>query len=659
VKLKHNPPPSFPLQSHAQLMMVFFARWSLLGCLFWIVNAQAGDTAQVSITGLTGELLSNVQAFLSLEQQKNHALLSAQRIRRLHQRAEDEIRQALQPFGYYQPKITATLQAPTAAGAPWQAQYRVEAGPALRLTQVELQLSGEAAQDPAFQAWQANYPLQVGQVLRHPPYDEAQQALLELARERGYFDAKLNRHELQIDEQAYQAEIHLAFDSGPRYRYSSVHFEQTTSAFDEAFLQSFLPFHSGDPYAFEQLTELRYALFDSNYFKEVEVNADLVKAKQGQVPVIIKLTPQKPNHYRIRAGFGTDTGLRLGVNWERRYLNRFGHQLDAGILGTQQRNRQVAKIRHIWPLNQHEKTYIETQLRYESKDLEPEDLGEGFTDLVEGDFQNTRASTASLQITKHHRRDWWGLDLDEALSLEYFVEQANYLAMFPPLWRDLLREELSALAPILETDYQLLIPGISWTYLHTDNRIYSRRGERVRLSLRGASESLLSNTWFWQTQLNARLIRSVGSQGRLLLRGDLGYSLAPALHDPSRADDPSSDAEVNQLPESLLFRTGGDNSVRGYQYETLNGEVLGLGARNLLVGSLEYEHRLRDKWSVATFVDVGNVFNDFNRLVWKTGAGVGVRWQSPVGMVRLDLACALNEPDKPFQIHFTIGPDFQ
>ncbi len=64
-------------------------------------------------------------------------------------------------------------------------------------------------------------------------------------------------------------------------------------------------------------------------------------------------------------------------------------------------------------------------------------------------------------------------------------------------------------------------------------------------------------------------------------------------------------------------------------------------------------------WSAATFVDVGNVFNEFNKITWKTGAGVGVRWQSPVGMVRLDLACALNEPDKPFQIHLTIGPDFQ
>ena len=137
---------------------------------------------------------------------------------------------------------------------------------------------------------------------------------------------------------------------------------------------------------------------------------------------------------------------------------------------------------------------------------------------------------------------------------------------------------------------------------------------------------------------------ALGSRGRVILRGEAGVTIA---------------SEVTVLPASIRFFAGGDQSVRGYDYKELgpvdeNGEVI--GGRYLLVGSIEYDHRITDDWSVAAFLDAGNAFDDFDEPL-EQGAGFGVRWRSPVGPVRLDIANAISKPGNHWRVHFTIGPD--
>src|SRR5690606_9543527 len=115
--------------------------------------------------------------------------------------------------------------------------------------------------------------------------------------------------------------------------------------------------------------------------------------------------------------------------------------------------------------------------------------------------------------------------------------------------------------------------------------------------------------------------------------------------------------EFSELPASLRFFAGGDQSVRGYRYNSLgptdaSGEVI--GGRKLLVGSLEYEHRIRGGWSAAVFYDAGNALEDYGDSLAR-GAGFGVRWLSPIGQVRIDLASALSEDGNPWRLHLNIG----
>jgi translocation and assembly module TamA len=142
----------------------------------------------------------------------------------------------------------------------------------------------------------------------------------------------------------------------------------------------------------------------------------------------------------------------------------------------------------------------------------------------------------------------------------------------------------------------------------------------------------------------------VGEQGRLLLRGALGYTEAESRTVLS--------VNFNQLPEYYEFRAGGGRSVRGYGFETLFPEDTLTGGKHQLIASIEYEHSFLPDWGAALFVDAGNAFNDFDNIEPKTGVGVGLRWRSPVGLARIDLGFPLDDADDSFQIYITVGPEF-
>ncbi len=121
--------------------------------------------------------------------------------------------------------------------------------------------------------------------------------------------------------------------------------------------------------------------------------------------------------------------------------------------------------------------------------------------------------------------------------------------------------------------------------------------------------------------------------------------------------------DFEKYPSSLRFYAGGTQSVRGYEYKTLGpkdeiGEVI--GGKNVVAASLEYDHQIVEKWVGALFFDAGNAFTDSMDTVYQ-GAGVGLRWISPIGSVRVDLAFPLNDnaPDSDeYYIHFGFGAEF-
>lgn len=572
----------------------------LLALLAWViaaaVPAQERPGLEVQVEGVSGDVKKNVLGFLSIEQQKNYPLLTEGLIEYLHAKAPAEIRRALQPFGYYRPDIDASL---TQTDSTWVALYRIDPGPPLKIADMDVVISGDGADDPEFQILANRLPIEEDDVLVHPQYEEAKQRMQQLAAERGYLDAAFEQSRVRVDLQAYEAYVVLHFDTGPRFHFGNVRFFQ--GILRDEFLQTFIPFQPGDPYSVTELLRLQKALSDSGYFARVEVRPRRNLATDHQVPIHVMLEPQERNRYAAGIGYGTNTGVRGQLSWQRRWVNRRGHRFSAAISGSEIHNDQT--LNYVIPLHY----YPADQVAFTAA-------------RVDEDTDTGRSLIHSVAASRSRSRGLWR----QTLALNYRLEAFTVGE----------QDERST----------LLMPSAEWSRIVANDPIYATRGSLFKFELRGATDSFISTTTFLQGQLTTKFIRRPLGRGRVILRGVAGASAA---------------SEFDQVPLSLRFFAGGDNSVRGYDYQELSPtDALGerIGGKNVLVGSLEYEQPVVNKWSVAGFYDVGNAFNELP-FEARSGVGVGVRWRSPIGLVRLDLARGLDDPESPQRIHLVVGPD--
>ncbi|MEJ2344600.1 MAG: autotransporter assembly complex protein TamA [Gammaproteobacteria bacterium] len=575
--------------------MVFRACLAVL-CLCWIPMAVAVQV-EVRVTGVEGEALSNVRAYLAIERETKNPDVLESRVRELNARAPREIKRALEPFGYYKATVRASL---TAEGDKLVADYRIDPGPAVRIAAMHVDIAGPGARNPEMKDVVKKLPLHRGDVLRHADYDQAKQLLQRQARGLGYLDADLDRHQVRVQLQPYQATVTLRLNTGPRYTFGPVTFKQTTYTVREKLLYRYVPFKQGDDFSTAKLLQLYSALSDSGYFSQVDVEPHRREARGTAVPVVVTLSPRRRQRYKIGVGYGTDTGARLTFQFWR-LLNRRGHVGTADVRLSQYLNS--ATVGYTIPL-QHPTT---EQLTFEAG-------------LKNEDTKSRISRIWQIGASRTGTRGSWR----EVMGLHYEVE----------------RYELATGG----SSSKLLYPSVTWTRMRADDPIYPTRGNRLQLDLKGSSAAMLSDVSFVQAHAAGKWVRSFGTGNQVIARAELGATWTSSF---------------DKLPASKRFFAGGDQSVRGYGYEQLGptdatGAVV--GGRYLAVGSLEYDRHLFGKWSGALFYDVGNAFNNAN-VHFARGAGFGVRWRSPLGPVRVDFAWALSQPGTPFRLHVTVGPD--
>ncbi len=191
-------------------------------------------------------------------------------------------------------------------------------------------------------------------------------------------------------------------------------------------------------------------------------------------------------------------------------------------------------------------------------------------------------------------------------------------------------------------------PELRAEYVDVDNKLEPRRGAGGTLLLRGGTGIGNASANFVQVHASAQWFHGFDADSRLLVRGELGHTFTKALFG---------------LPPSLRFYAGGDNSVRGYGWREIGprirngmGQTYALGAQNVVTASVEYERYVKGPWGAAVFIDSGSAF-DGKQPDMRTGVGMGLRWKSPVGPVRIDIAHGLNQPDSPITLHLNIGAD--
>ncbi|WP_172597664.1 autotransporter assembly complex protein TamA [Sulfuriflexus mobilis] len=557
-------------------------------------EATQGGVPKVVIDGLEDKAAENVRAILRLAAEPCDA--PSWRLRRLFQAADGDIKEALWPFGYYAPRAVKGFS----AGEPcWSAHFTIDPGPRLHWSRIDIQLHGEAASDLVFTKLLSELQPKVGEPINHADYEAIKAEILLVAAKRGYRDGHFTTHALRLDPQAETAEAILYYDSGPRYRFGEVHFDQ--DAFDPAFVQRFSQSLSGEFYEAAAVGRLQRSLMDSGLFSTVDVKPDFGPNPEKQVPVNVRLVPRKRHAYLAGIGLTTDEGPRLRLGYENRRFNSRGHSGEAALRASSVRSN--LDFSYNIPLRNPQTERLSLQAGYQEEHVEDTD-----SELYKASVRHIRHRSAGLVQTVF-------LEINE----ERFTAGDD------------------------KGNSTLLMPGVSWDWSSGDDLIYPKRGWRLGLEVKGGSKALLSDVDFLRGYLRMKRIIPF-FDGRLIGRGELGYSLI---------DD------FNELPPSQRFFAGGDNSVRGYGYRELaprdaNDNVV--GGRHLLTASIEYDQPIAEKWSLAVFADTGDAF-DNTGIQLHHAIGVGVRWRSPVGPIRLDLAHPLDEDQGTIRLHFSLGPD--
>lgn len=606
----------------------------LVGCLV-ALPAWADKVTGIAVEGLPDTAMeANVRSALSLQNELNKDL-RPRRLRYLLRAAEAESRQALEPFGYYSPTIQvvrsdhvasaatedgdagdagddAPADAIAVAGHGLIVTVQITLGPPVVVRKARVVVDGDAAADTEVAAAVKAFQPNIGERLDHTQY-EASKARIEHALARhGYFDAKAEVHQVGVTRAQHAADISLNWASGVRHSLGAAHFVQSPQAIvRDDLLQKLLPWATGEPYDEAKLERLRASLVALDYFGLIDMQPQPVSAGSLQVPVEIQLTPAKRSIYSVGASYATLDGAGISLAAERRYLNARGHKTLAQLDWAEK--RKTATVQYRVPA-------------FAWRD------GWYTASLQAADEQTSYVNSRRLELVAS-RSGQYSEHLNLIASLHVLRERWAYASVTRPT-----------------PDFQLAsftYPELIAEYIDADERMAPRHGVGVSLTLRGGKGGGDGRATFSQLHAGAQWFHGLSAESRLIVRGELGHTFT---------------RDVLDLPPSLRFYAGGDRSVRGYGWheigpriQTSGGDYF-TGAPNLLTASVEYEQYFHGPWGAAVFVDSGSAF-DGKHAQMRTGAGIGLRWRSPVGPVRIDIARGLNAPDSPFTLHLNIGAD--
>jgi len=511
----------------------------------------------------------------------------------------------LEALGYYHSKITSQLISKPNA---YTAIYNVQLGKPSVIQSVKIEVHGPGQKNPELLKLINQPTLSKGMQLIHAAYEDYKEELLGKALQMGYLEAAFTTNEIQLHPDKYKADILLILDTGPQYYFGSVTFSE--SPYPNDFLQRYVPFKLGTPYTTEELLALQKSLTESDLFTRVRIYPQLEEAENYQVPLKVRLK-KRPNYkYTTSIGFGTDTGPRGLVGFERRLINYPGHRIDGDIQASKRRNQ--------------------ANLQYTILGLNPTTdrlvFGvQGIEERIVAENYSRRIDTRILKISKVG--SW-----QRIFGIHYLTEVFHQIKGTP--------NKVS----------RFLMPTGSLLWTNIKQSSFRVHGTRFGITIRGGLKPLLSTTNLFQIETKAKWILPIGENARLLLRGDVGATFS---------------SNQKAVPPSLRFFTGGDHTVRGYGYKTLgplekspSGKLVEVGGRYLLVGSIELERRIYKEFSGAIFTDAGNAMNHWNQKL-AYSAGFGIRWGTPLGPLRLDIAKPLkkrNGKARP-RIHLTFGLD--
>lgn len=554
-------------------------------------NPQKSPKVEIIINGIDGELKKNALAYLELKKSLKDPHFSEAWLTKLHKKSEKNIADALQPFGYYQVKVSSQLEKKQSTNSTqfWLATYTVELGSPAEVIETDIIVTGSGEKDPEITEIINEFSIKKGDSLNHENYETAKDKLISDIGRLGYSQIKTQQTKVIVDPNKNTAKIHIHLISGNKYQLGEFHFHQDflNDEFIRAYVQKI---KKGDPLSQENLLELQDSLLRSGYFSSVDIKPEFSQVKNKQVPIDVTLKPAKRHKLTMGAGYDTDIEANLSFRWQHRRLNKAGHNSD--VFSRISSKKSLIQGAYWIPINDPRTDKIGIVAKFETEDTD-----------------NTDRDTFDLETGYWFNWIKWSATLFTEYKYEKFTSGDK-----PRTTTELL----SLGARIERTNFEkVLFPRSGW----------SLYGE-----VRTANTAIISDIDYSRLYLKSRLLFPITQKGRLILRGEFGLA---------------ETSDFDQYPSSLRFYAGGDQSVRGYKWKALgpkddDGNVI--GGRNVITGSIEYNHQISEKWVLAGFLDTGNSYNDELEKVY-SGAGFGARWIAPFGLIRGDIGFPLQSDD--------------
>ena len=565
--------------------------------LLLVSGVASAASVRLQVEGLSGELEKNVRAQLSTIQSDE-----VTPDRRFRARVDDAIREGLKALGYYEPTIDFDLRPPPARGRQVLIA-KVTPGEPVRIGGTDVILRGGARTDRDYLDLLNTRPA-IGTVLNHGDYDSFKSSLTRVALRKGYFDSEFNKSQLGVSLDRHQAFWDIDYNSGERYRFGPVTFEG--SQIRDEYLQNLVPFKQGDYYTSQDLAELNRRLAATGWFSSVVVAPQFDKSRQTKVlPLQGVVSPRKENTVETGVGYSTDVGPRVKGTWRKPWMNSYGHSLTSSLSLSA-------------PEQQLDFSYKVPLLK---SPLEQYYLMQG--GFKRTDLNDTKSDSTTLAVSRYwEMSSGWQRALNLRWSLDHFT-QAN-----------------------VTNTTMLIYPGVSVNRTRSRGGLMPTWGDSQRYSVDYSNTMWGSDINFIVMQAQDVWIRTLYDRHRFVVRGNLGWI---------EADN------FSKVPPDLRFFAGGDRSIRGYKYKSISpkdddGKLM--GASKLATGSLEYQYNVSGKWWGAVFVDSGEAVSDIRESDFKTGAGLGVRWQSPVGPIKLDIARPIGDKEEHgLQFYIGLGPE--
>jgi translocation and assembly module TamA len=553
---------------------------------------------EIAIPNVSDAIQTNVRAFLSLTRYAERDDVTDEVMSRLQRRIVAETRQALEPLGYYEPEVSYEVQKDDEL---WKVTVRIEPGRPVRLSEVSVEATGPGADDRAIRELIEAEEIKPGLRLNHGTYERVKGSLIRVAKNEGYLDARLTKHDLVIDRFERRASVALEADTGERYHFGEIAIAQDVIT-DEA-MRRLLRMKPGDPFTLDTLLRTQYVLDDTQYFSVVDIESGEPDRETLTVPVTVTAEPSRKHRYAASVGYGTDTKVRGKFTWDNRRVNEDGHKFKLELLGS-----SIVKDltgRYAIPVMD-----IALEKLEFTGTLRDEELG---------DTESRRAEV--------------GAGLTQVLGRWQRVLQLR------------LSNERTTETDGTSSENFYLVPSVTYSTLPSYIVGGRRRPYFLSAELRGSPETLGSDASFIQLRMKGERIFDLSELWHLHLRGETGISRIAATSD---------------LPASQRFFAGGEGSVRGFGLNELplNEQGRSGGARNLATGTVEIVRDLPRNFGVAAFYDMGNAFDDFSDPDLEYAAGLGVRYNIAVASFGIDIAQALSESGRSPRIHLYISTQF-